>query len=39
MNTINKTVDVHAHPVDEVFRREIEHTDTYKVTACFVLPA
>ena len=25
MNTINKTVDFHAHPVDEVFRREIEN--------------
>ncbi len=25
MNTTNKTVDFHAHPVDEVFRREIEN--------------
>ena len=25
MNVINKAVDFHAHPVDEVFRREIEN--------------
>ncbi len=25
MNLINKTVDFHAHPIDEVFRREIEN--------------
>ena len=25
MNLINKTVDFHAHPVDEVFHREIEN--------------
>lgn len=24
MSQINKAVDFHAHPVDEVFRREIE---------------
>ena len=28
MNILNKAIDFHAHPVDEVFRREVENTDT-----------